>query len=77
MDPNQAVASPRFHHQWLPNKLQFEAGFTDSVVRNELVSLGHVLQTTGSVGVVQLIKVDEDGLRAASDPRKGGKPAGY
>ncbi len=77
MDPTKAVAEPRFHHQWLPDKLHFEAGFKDSAARSELVLLGHQLQTAGSVGVVQLIKVDADGLRAASDPRKGGKPAGY
>ncbi|MCH8823531.1 MAG: gamma-glutamyltransferase [Planctomycetes bacterium] len=78
MDPNQAVAEPRFHHQWLPNQLLFEAGSIDSIAREKLLLLGHVLQPAGrSVGVVQLIKVDADGLRAASDPRKGGKPAGY
>jgi len=77
MDPAQSVAASRFHHQLLPDRLQFEAGFTDSLTQEQLLSLGHKLQTAGSVGVVQLIKVDADGLRAASDPRKGGKPAGY
>ena len=30
MDIQQAVAASRFHHQWLPDDLQFERGFPDA-----------------------------------------------
>ena len=77
MTPRQAVAALRFHHQWMPNVLQFESAWPDPAVPSALQQLGHETGTTRSVGVVQLIRVTPDGIRAASDPRKGGAPAGY
>ena len=77
MTPRQAVAALRFHHQWMPNVLQFESAWPDPAVPSALQQLGHETGTTGSVGVVQLIRVTPDGIRAASDPRKGGATAGY
>ena len=77
MTPRQAVAALRFHHQWMPNVLQFESAWPDPAVPSALQQLGHETGTTGSVGVVQLIRVTPEGIRAASDPRKGGAPAGY
>ena len=38
---------------------------------------GHALGEISGVGVVQLIVRDADGLHAACDPRKGGRPAGH
>jgi gamma-glutamyltranspeptidase/glutathione hydrolase len=77
MTPRQAVAAPRFHHQWLPDVLQFEAQWTDEPTITRLEALGHRVGRREDVGVVQLIRAGPDGVRAASDPRKGGAPAGY
>ena len=77
MTSGRAVAAPRFHHQWMPNVLQFENDWCDPAVSSALQQLGHETGTTESVGVVQLIRVTPKGIRAASDPRKGGAPAGY
>ena len=77
MTPKQAVGAARFHHQWMPNVLQFESDWPDPSVPSALEQLGHVSSTSGSVGVVQLIRVTAKGISAASDPRKGGAPAGY
>ncbi|MCH8152430.1 MAG: gamma-glutamyltransferase [Planctomycetes bacterium] len=77
MTPAEAVAAPRFHHQWLPNVLQFEDGWTDECTIGALKILGHEVGRRDEVGVVQLIQVTAEGIRAASDPRKGGQPAGY
>ncbi len=77
MTPKQAVSAVRFHHQWMPNVLQLESGWPDPSVPSALEQLGHDCSELGSVGVVQLIRVTAKGISAASDPRKGGAPAGY
>ena len=41
MSPREAVAAPRFHHQWQPDNVIYEAGaFSDSVLE-ELGAMGH------------------------------------
>ncbi len=45
-------------------------------MRFELTGMGHSLRRMEEVGAVQLIKRTEGGWQAASDPRKGGAPAG-
>jgi len=44
--------------------------------RNALESKGHRLGQTDAIGVVQFIRRRGEGFQAASDPRKGGAPAG-
>ncbi|MFB0984958.1 MAG: gamma-glutamyltransferase, partial [Phycisphaerales bacterium] len=70
-----AVDAPRLHHQWKPEILRLEAGL--AVLQPELEAVGHDVETTGGVGVVQAIVVHDDGLEPASDPRKGGASAGW
>ncbi len=77
MPPAQAVGAPRFHHQWLPDVLQFEEAWNDTATVTALETRGHVTGRRDEIGVVQVITVGEDGVHAASDPRKGGAPAGY
>lgn len=76
--PGQAVAAPRVHHQWLPDKLRAEAGAVDGGSAT-LKGMGHTLQTGDlSFGVIQAAIIDKDGRRVgASDPRKHGKAAAY
>ena len=74
-DAWNAVAAPRVHHQWSPATLRFEAAA--DVWNPRFESLEFELQTIPSVGVVQAIFVDGDGLKPASDPRKGGQAAGW
>jgi len=45
-------------------------------LRSELEAKGHRLATRATVGVVQLVRCEEAGCEGASDPRKGGAPAG-
>lgn len=81
-DAGKAVGAPRFHHQWTPNVLEMEAGFNE--VRYQGVRLSDMMRkqrhevamaTRGAA--VQLVLKWKDGtLHAASDPRKGGAPAG-
>lgn len=77
MPPAYAVAQPRFHHQWLPDVLQFDKMWTDQRVIADLKKRGHETGPLKDDGHVQMIRIDPDGIRAASDPRKGGAPAGH
>jgi len=73
-----AVARPRFHHQWLPDELRFEPAFVTAhpELADVLRERGHAIGAIPEAGVVQLIRRVEGGWQAASDPRKGGEPAG-
>lgn len=75
----QAVAAPRLHHQWQPDVLGAEPGALTREVSAALRKKGHVIERTEQVGNVQLIRRarDGNGWEAASDPRKGGRPAGF
>lgn len=76
MDPQEAVAAPRFHHQWQPDLLFLEPGIPRDV-QDALRARGHQLQVRDGFSSVQLVAVDEDGLRVGgADPRKSGWPAG-
>lgn len=78
--PAQALARRRIHHQGVPHTLRYEAGMSEARVEG-LRARGHELEEVEHSATVQLIRIvrGEDGavrLLAASDPRKGGLPAG-
>ncbi len=71
----QIVSQPRFHHQYLPDKVQYEPGTFDQQQIDDLVKRGHELQLLdSSYGNMQVvIKNKHTGrLSAASDPRGEG-----
>lgn len=70
-----AVASPRFHHQWRPDVLRVEDGI-GAEARESLAARGHHIMPETSGSDVQLIRRSGKGWDAACDPRKGGSPAG-
>ncbi len=82
-DAAHAVARKRFHHQWKPNQLEFEPGFDERQaglgVETWMRKLHHHVVTAQpeETACVQLILRKADTLDAASDPRKGGAPAGH
>ncbi len=75
MPAQAAVDAGRQHHQWLPNKLLLEPPLWQRS-REALKQRGHVVERESALGVSQLVIRRNDGLHAASDPRKGGQPAG-
>lgn len=77
MSADAALAAPRFHHQWEPDVLQLEDAMDTPSLRGSLRALGHTVGHREAVGNVQLIRRVPAGWQAASDPRKGGAPAGY
>lgn len=80
MSAAEAVAAPRIHHQGLPEALRLEkVAPLDPAIRDELLARGHTIEPIHNVANVQLIHVEqspERRIHAASDPRKGGRPAG-
>ena len=72
----QAMLQPRLHHQWRPNEVVFDSTPPRHVVEG-LMKRGHRIATERKKGIVQAILKTESGWLGASDPRKGGRPAGY
>ncbi|ORJ56046.1 gamma-glutamyltransferase [Geothermobacter hydrogeniphilus] len=69
MSLSAAVAAPRIHHQWRPDRLRVERRLS-LPVRRVLEKAGHRLQTRGTIGVTQAVGRDREGhLRAVIDPR--------
>ena len=75
-DLPSAVAAPRFHHQWRPDRVMVESTMDADTVA-KLKDLGHEVSTLSSAGVTQAIQKDGDGdLIGVHDPRVPGK-VGY
>ncbi len=70
-----AVAAARFHHQWQPAELLYEAGYAP--FESQFTQRGHVTRPSGDLAATQAIRITPRGLEPASDPRKQGRPAGY
>ena len=67
--PSEALAAPRFHHQWMPDELRVETRLPKGV-RDELARRGHKLQVVADIGVSQAVGINPDGtFTAAADPR--------
>jgi gamma-glutamyltranspeptidase/glutathione hydrolase len=79
MNIQEAVDSPRIHHQWYPDQIFFERrGLPRDVIEN-LERRGHKLvERAGYQGEVQAILIDENGVKyGAVDPRGYGLAMGY
>lgn len=73
----QAIEQPRFHHQWNPDLLYRNQLPADSPIVMGLERRGHQISTKRREAIVQALAIEGDRLIGASDPRKGGRPAGY
>ena len=77
MPIQDAVNFPRFHHQWLPDKLYLETDFSPDT-RRLLEQKGHTVETVARMCEIAAIQVEASGwLAGAADPRVEGKAAGY
>ena len=77
MNVAEAVAAPRIHHQWLPDQVNAERGFSPDTLRL-LEQKGHKIITGATFGSANSILVTPDGLTGAADPRQRGTLAeGY
>ena len=77
----EAVAAPRFHHQWPPraadsDPIDFESGRgPDSATRSPLEALGYVIRPRSPIGDVQAIEIVGGRALGVSDPRRAGHVA--
>ncbi len=76
MGAQDAVNWPRFHHQWKPDTLRMEPGFSPDTVRL-LGARGHAIEQVRSIGEVSAIAREGEWLAGAADPRVEGKASGY
>lgn len=75
-DAEAAVSLPRFHHQYLPDVVQYGPNALSQSEQSALEKRGHKLQEMGwDYGNMQLILWDKKAQKvdAASDPRGGGE----
>lgn len=69
MNVAEATNAPRFHHQWLPDQLRVEKGFSPDTLRL-LEAKGQHVKVLPAMGSTQSIMIGPDGMRyGASDPR--------
>ena len=74
---DKSVSNPRFHHQWLPDSVSHENGFSNSVLK-DLKELGHAnIRTRAVIGDVNQIGIVDDQIIAVSDPRSAGGAAAF
>ncbi|MEJ4046792.1 gamma-glutamyltransferase [Erwinia sp. SLM-02] len=69
MNVAEATNAPRFHHQWLPDQLRVEKGFSPDTLKL-LGEKGQQVKVMPAMGSTQSIMLGPDGMRyGASDPR--------
>jgi gamma-glutamyltranspeptidase/glutathione hydrolase len=78
MSPQDAVYKPKFHHQWLPDELVTEKGFSETT-KAALQKMGYLFgKERGGIGRTELIMVRPDGsFEAVADRRGDDSAAGY
>jgi gamma-glutamyltranspeptidase / glutathione hydrolase len=71
MDIPEAVAAPRIHHQWLPDRIRIEEAGADPSLIAALEAMGHAVDVVGRQGAAHSIQIEAgSGLRiGAADPR--------
>ena len=74
MNIAEAIAMPRIHHQWRPNTLNLEPGFSPDT-KILLSKKGHKIKSSNSMGSVQAIMIKNGLLFGASDTRRPGAGA--
>ncbi len=76
MNIQEAVDRPRFHHQWLPDKLYMEPGFSPDTTAL-LRARGFTIEPVRSMGEAAAILIERGRLEGAADSRVEGKAAGF
>lgn len=74
LNAEDAVNKPKFHHQWLPDRVDLERGFPDTVAA-ALQQMGYKLSWRGGIGRTETIQVLQDGKFEAIADRRGNDDA--
>jgi gamma-glutamyltranspeptidase/glutathione hydrolase len=76
MNVQDAVNWPRFHHQWLPDQLSIEPGYSPDTVAL-LQKRGYTIRRVNSQGECAAIQIEDGWYAGAADPRTEGTAQGY
>jgi gamma-glutamyltranspeptidase/glutathione hydrolase len=76
MNVQDAVNWPRFHHQWMPDVLSMEPGFSPDTVAL-LEKRGYVVRRVNAQGEAAAIRWNNGWLEGAPDPRTDGTAEGH
>ena len=77
LDAKDAVDLPKFHHQWLPDDVDLEKGFSDSTAA-ALTRMGYTIKQLSGIGRTEVIRILPDGsFEAVADDRGDDTAAGY
>ena len=77
MSLEEAVSAPRFHHQWLPDRISVEKETLGIYLRRSLIEKGHSIEDRDKpIGDAQVIEVVGPAACGMSDPRGDGSAGG-
>lgn len=79
MTPTDAVNKPKFHHQWLPDRIDVEPNFPEATIRL-LEEMGYTVKKRGPIGRTELILINlkpHKQITAVADSRGDDDAAGY
>ena len=80
MNIYDAISSPRFHSQWLPDLIEIEPGEFSDIITDNLKNRGHRLfnyRNGPYPGEVNGIMIKENGYYGSGDVRFEGTAKGY
>ena len=70
MNIAEAMSVPRMHHQWMPDQIRLEKGFSPDTLKL-LRDMGHDIRVLPAMGSLNTVSMDDAGDRwGASDPRR-------
>jgi len=78
MNIKKAIEVPRFHHQWYPDRIDYNEFALSKDVKENLISRGQNIGVVEGLAKVTGILIDDNGIMwGAYDPRGEGKAIGY
>lgn len=77
MSATDAVNKPKFHHQWLPDRIDVEDDFDVNTIE-QLKKLGYTIYNRGKIGRTEMILIKENKkIDAVADKRGNDSVAGF
>jgi gamma-glutamyltranspeptidase/glutathione hydrolase len=79
MGVEEAVAKPRFYHQWKPDVVRYETDSFNAATKAELETMGHrgLTESGYGYGDANSIVIRNGQIEATSDPRSVGGASAY